>query len=39
VKITEDEGRGEVRLVFYSATDRDRLLHHLLTGEADAAHS
>ena len=39
VNITEDEGRGEVRLVFYSATDRDRLLHHLLTGEADAAHS
>ncbi len=39
VKITEDGERGEVRLVFYSASDRDRLLHHLLTGEADPAHS
>jgi ParB family chromosome partitioning protein len=34
VKINDVGGRGEVRLVFYSAADRDRLLHQLLTGEA-----
>lgn len=32
--ITESGGRGEVRLAFYSSSDRDRLLHQLLTGEA-----
>ena len=37
VKITDEGGRGEVRLVFYSAGDRDRLLHHLLTGDGAAA--
>lgn len=34
VTIQDAEGRGEVRLSFYSDADRDRLIHVLLTADA-----
>ena len=37
VTVRDNGGKGEVRFEFYTAADRDRLLHQLLTGEAGAA--
>ena len=34
VTIRDAGGKGEVRFEFYSAEDRDRLLHQLMTGQA-----
>lgn len=36
VTINDDDGRGEVRLSFYSDRDRDRLIHVLLTADASS---
>lgn len=36
VTVRENDGRGEVALAFYSAQDRDRLLHLLLIGGRSA---